>query len=70
MNISILYIYYLFSFIFFLEIRVHDKPPNLLILMKLAFILTKTNYNITYTKKKIIITYFQKEFLIFSSMIK
>jgi len=51
MNISILYIYYLFSFIFFLEIIVHDKPPNLLILMKLAFILTKTNYNITYTNK-------------------
>lgn len=53
MNISIIYIYYLFSYtFFFLEIRVHDNPPNLLILMKLAFILTKTNYNITYTKKK------------------
>jgi len=36
-----------------------SHAPNLLILMKLAFILTKTNYNITYTKK-IIITYFQK----------
>jgi hypothetical protein len=38
--------------------------PKLLILMELAFILTKLNYNITY-KKKIIITYFQKQFYIY-----
>ena len=63
MNISIIYIYYLFSFIFFYKLE-YMTTPKLLILMELAFILTKLNYNITY-KKKIIITYFQKQFYIY-----
>jgi len=63
MNISIIYIYYLFSFIFFYKLE-YMTTPKLLILMELVFILTKLNYNITY-KKKIIITYFQKQFYIY-----